>query len=270
MKRFLVRTIAVSLFLALFLASPLQAVTTRPVLSSHAISGAPPTINGAVGAGEWPGTPQIVFNESMEPTQGYTYLIPTYVYFFNDSEYIYVLVDVVGDTTENTRDECLLAFTNGDQYAVPEGFGDSTVSRCTPQEVVFKAGFGASPNSQTIHRIYEWKVPLSAIGASPGQAIDFCSPHSLKYDNACQTLTGSLGYDASYEPNRTHDNIWPPGLVDVSEAPPFNTSKSKWGILQLAQSQNVPTLSEWGMILMGLFLAGAAVWTIKRRDAFSM
>jgi hypothetical protein len=46
-------------------------------------------------------------------------------------------------------------------------------------------------------------------------------------------------------------------------------SRGEWGLLQLqpTQNQNVPTLSEWGMILMGLILAGAAMWAMKRKQS---
>jgi hypothetical protein len=72
-----------------------------------------------------------------------------------------------------------------------------------------------------------------------------------------------LGYDAS----NGHDNIWPPGLIAVHDM--SVEARGEWGLLQLqpTQNQSIPTLSEWGMILMGLILAGAAMWAMKRKNA---
>ncbi|MDO9263269.1 MAG: IPTL-CTERM sorting domain-containing protein [Desulfosalsimonadaceae bacterium] len=234
-------------------------------MTSHEVTDAAPTIDGVVGPGEWPGTPQIEFSATTPPSPPYTYVIPTRVYFYNDLSNIYVLVDAGGDTTADSGDECLLIFGNGSQYIVPEGFGLGNVSYCTPQGIVFSAGFSTTPTSPDIpvpHRIYEWRIPFSAIGASPGQQIDFCSPHYWKFQ--CPVEEGSLGYDAT----TGNDNIWPPGLIGV----PDPNDRDDWGTLRLqpTQPRSIPTLSEWGMILMGLALAGAAVRTLKRRDALSM
>jgi hypothetical protein len=249
--------------LVLLLSLSVSVFAQGPSLISHAVTGSAPTINGSVGQGEWPGAPQIIFNGAMTPTPGYTYVIPTYVYFCNDLTYIYVLVDAVGDATSDAYDECLLIFGNGNDYILTEGFGDG--NSC-PQGVTFASGFGASPNSATNHRIYEWRVPLSEINANPGQMIDFCSPHNSKY--LCLFPTGNPGGSLGYDETTGNDNIWPPGLIEVNDM----TNREAWGRLQLQPTdrQSVPTLSEWGIILMGLFLAGAAIWTMKRKLKFSM
>jgi hypothetical protein len=40
------------------------------------------------------------------------------------------------------------------------------------------------------------------------------------------------------------------------------------GIIASCQkdSRSVPTLSEWGMIIMSILLAGSAIWMIRRRQ----
>jgi len=199
-----------------------QANVQKPEIFSHGISGVAPTINGIVNDGEWPDAPQLVFNQNTPPTADITYVIPTYVYFCNDPNHIYVLVDVVGDTTDNVWDECLLIFGNGNQTYIPEGFGNGNLSSCTPQGITFATGMGASPNSETIHRIFEWKIPFVVLGATAGLQLDFCSPHYWKFQ--CPVQNGSLGYDAS----TGYDNVWPPGLVGLFDP----QDRSQWGIFQ--------------------------------------
>jgi hypothetical protein len=260
-NRFSIKCVAgVFVFLFLF-CLPMSALADRPELVSRKLTGAAPTINGAVGAGEWPGPPQIVFTGDTEPSPPFTYIIPTYVYFCNDLTYIYVLVDAVGDTTQDGGDECLLIFANGADYLLTEGFADG--NSC-PEGVDYASGFGASPNSASSHRIHESRIPLSAINAVPGQLIDFCSPNDSKYMclRPSAKLGGSLGFDAT----TGNDNIWPPGLNEVHNM--SEESRGEWGLIQLqpTQQQSIPTLSEWGMILMGLILAGAALWAMKRKN----
>ncbi|MCU0599139.1 MAG: IPTL-CTERM sorting domain-containing protein [Desulfobacterales bacterium] len=251
----------VFVFLFLF-CLPMSALADRPELVSRKITGAAPSINGVVGAGEWPGPPQLVFDGDTEPSPPFTYIDPTFVYFCNDLTHIYVLVDAVGDKTQDGGDECLLIFANGEDYILTEGFGDG--SMC-PDGIQYASGFGSSPNDASSHRIHEFRIPLSEINAIPGQILDFCSPHNSKY--MCLRPTGSPGGSLGYDETTGNDNIWPPGLNEVHDM--REESRGEWGLLQLqpTQNQNVPTLSEWGMILMGLILAGAAMWAMKRKQS---
>jgi hypothetical protein len=264
-NRFLKKCVAgVFVFLFLF-CLPMSALADRPELVSRKVTGAAPSINGVVGAGEWPGPPQIVFNGATETSPPFTYIIPTYVYFCNDLTYIYVLVDAVGDTTQDGYDECLLIFANGEDYILTEGFG---MGDSCPEGIEYASGFGASPNSASSHRIHEFRISLSEINAIPGQILDFCSPHSSKY--ICLRPTGNPGGSLGYDDSNGHDNIWPPGLNEVNDM--SEESRGEWGILQLqpTQNQSIPTLSEWGMILMGIFLAGVSVIFMKRRNKVSI
>jgi len=70
------------------------------------------------------------------------------------------------------------------------------------------AGFGGSPNSGIDHRIYEFKIPLNLLGASPGDTIGFASPIG----------PDSIPYDA----NTGRHNIWPAGaeIDDLSTVQP--------------------------------------------------
>ena len=231
--------IAILLICILALNLPLLANAKGSTLGSTYITGNPPTIDGVVKS-EGSGlvlhrsysirTPPILITT--------LYVMPTYVYILNDLENLYFLVDAVGDTVANDDDECLLVFGVGDEIFVGEAFGDGTTNPCIPDGVEVNAGFGASMNSATPHRIYEWKIPLASIDASAGQPIDFSSPRYLKFSGpVCSALgIGSMPYDADlYDhdgdintPPVNRDNIWPPDI------PTYVTEdRSDWGILQL-------------------------------------
>ena len=72
-------------------------------VSSNPLVGPAPTIDGAAGLTEWGGAYQLYLDGAIYP-------IETYVYFLNDSDNLYVLVDAVDDQSEDDPDECLLVF----------------------------------------------------------------------------------------------------------------------------------------------------------------
>jgi hypothetical protein len=76
-----------------------------PVMHSQ-LTSSPPSIDGTVQLGEWS---NLVISFT-SPTYPDSYVLPTYVYFMNDVSNLYVLVDAVGDTTNEVSDECLLIF----------------------------------------------------------------------------------------------------------------------------------------------------------------
>ena len=76
--------IAVLLICILALNLPLLANAKGPTLDSTYITGNPPTIDGIVSQGEWPGSPQIVFDQNTPNPKNYLYVMPTYVYVLND------------------------------------------------------------------------------------------------------------------------------------------------------------------------------------------
>lgn len=208
-----------------------------------------PVIDGVYAQSEW-GEPQLHITSP----------IPTYVYFKNDLDFLYVCVDaangVGGDYTEEDQDHCTLAFYNPEkgviliiQISGPVGvmaFSDSQAA----------IGFGQSPNSPIAHKIYEFKLPLIMDDfewASACITLRFASPHvndrSLPYD----WNGGSPRY-----------NIWPPTAVyeDVST----------YGLLKLAcpfvggevQPQNVATISWWLMALSIITLSTGIVLNKKK------
>jgi len=256
--------IAILLICILALNLPLLANAKGPTLGSTFITGNPPTIDGIVSQGEWPGSPQIVFDLNTPNPNNYLYVMPTYVYILNDLNNLYFLVDAVGDTVANDNDECLLAFGVGDEIFVGEVLGNGNTNSahlCFPSGTEVTPGFGTSMNSQTLHRIYEWKIPLASIHANAGQPIDFSSPRYLKFSSQldCPNIgTGSMPYDA----DAGRDNIWPP---DISTY--VTDNRSDWGILQLQPifpPERVPSLSEWGLILLSLLLAASACGYLRK------
>jgi len=202
--------------------------------------------------------------------------IPINVYFSNDDAFLYVCVDAAdesdGDFTQDENDHCLLMFdTNHDEvisaghedlfhisanglnwHNVPESDGVAYwVRHCdfdAHAGLEGVVGFGTSPNSPINHRIYEFQIPLSLLGASPGDTIGFASPIEPE----------SIPYDYS-RPIGFQHNIWPQDATASDMA--------TWGDLVLAPSATapVPTVSQWGMIAMGILLAAALIWSVRRR-----
>jgi hypothetical protein len=221
-----------------------------------------PTIDGVFSHAEWT-NPQLLIETP----------IPTSVYFANDRDFLYILVDAAnaagGDYTEGEGDHCLLMFDTNNDEVISKGHEDlfiiygngykwhavaaqdgivSWIEHCNFDSHVGLegvVGFGDSPNSPINHRIYEFQIPLSLLGASPGDTIGFVSagqPASIPFD-----------VDTS------RHNIWPPNATV--------TDMATWGDLVLASSSTapVPTMGQWGMIGMGILLAVALVWSVRRR-----
>ena len=180
----------------------------RPSINSQ-WTNSPPSIDGVVGSGEWSNL-QITFQSPEYPD---SYVLPTYVYFMNDNTNLYVMVDAVGDTTDNEYDECLLTFNYQDSppyfqhYAELIGTSTSWTEGGTIASYDGAVGFNG-------HKVYEFSIPLNAINAQPGQPIDFCSP-----------AYGIKGASIPYDSDGPKDNVWPQGL-DVSNL-------NSWGILNL-------------------------------------
>jgi len=233
----------------------------------------PPTIDGAFSAGEWT-NPQLELTPPAFP-------IHALVYFMNDANYLYISVDAAdaayGDYTEDFGDYCVLAFDVGndglwtkdvDTVFVIHGSGDvyhelagiglgSYYGHCLASDHVHAGfdgaiGFGTSPNAPTQdHRIYEIRIPLSMIGASPGDTVGFSSPSGWD----------SLPYDAW---DGRH-NVWPLfaswtdlgtwGDIVLASAPPVG------GILIPVEKAEI--LAPW--IVVALAAVALAVFAMRRK-----
>ena len=117
--------------------------------------------------------------------------IEAYVYFKNDGDYLYALVDVADDTTED-GDESTLSFDTGHDTTYTDGHGDTfswyfdefdhRIWDSTADDYVLcrhfdpsppphtglavDRGFGTSPNSGINHVMYEYRIPLPLILAT--------------------------------------------------------------------------------------------------------
>jgi hypothetical protein len=232
---------------------------TYAALNSNPIIGPAPTINGTVGWNEWQGAYQLYLD-------GTTYQIETYVYFLNDNQNLYVLVDAIDDQTQNDSDECLLVFGIPPDYHAIEIWGGDT----TPLEQKFSngasgssaKGFGTSPNGPvTPHRIYEFQINLASIGLQPGGSIEFYSPQSLK--------SGSIHYASMpYDYATGRDNVYPVGLSTTTDSgnPVVLSSVNGYDTLTTSSYASIPTLSQWGTIIFSVLLVLSGLMRGRRRQ----
>lgn len=239
---------AALLFVWIFQVPSSYSFPQRPDISSGDATANPPVIDGD--PSEWQSQPvSITLNNPPYPIQ-------TYVYFMNDHSYLYVLVDVVGDTTNGSGcDECLLEFNSFPTTDIEVGFKDGGITKLPnpfPVGGQVQISFRNSFNSATPHRIYELRIPLSYIGAGAGQIIDFSSP-SVK--GICPS--GSIPYDGT---NGTafYDNIYPSWLNQSD----INT----YARLHLqGHGTTIPTMTEWGMIIFTLLAGVGAIYYLRRQ-----
>jgi len=194
----------------------------------------PPTIDGRFESGEW-SNPQLV----MRPP---TYPLAADAYFSNDASLLYVMVDVVGDETDEVvagqhctlADESLLVF-NFERPVIVRTVGvkgDKTKGEAGFDGII---GFDSSPTNPRNHKLFEFSIPLTTIRATPGQSIDFSSPaggqmNIVKGEYICQGQA-SIAYDATTK----KDNIWPLGLEALS--------LYTWGILVIQQAAQATSTS---------------------------
>ena len=191
-------TIAMVANLMFTFAMPVNAHYTGAVIQSKSAITIP-TIDGVFSPSEWADA-AIVDLQAEDPNNE----IEAYVYFKNDGDYLYVLVDVAGDTTEGD-DESTLSFDTGHDTAYTDGHEDTfswhfvefdhRVWNSTAGDHVLccyfnptlplhtglavASGFGTSPKSGINHVMYEYRIPLPLILAAPGDTIGFAMDGEL-------------------------------------------------------------------------------------------
>jgi hypothetical protein len=225
------------------------AYSQRPVINSQ-WTDSPPKIDGMFMAGEWSNL-QIVMTEPDFP-------IDAFAYFLNDNFNLYVLVDAIEDTTQDTGDECLLVFDFDSRIRISiKGTSDSTTK--SSEDFDAAIGFESSPNSPNTHVIYEFCIPFSYLNIEPGDPIDFCSPF---WKNQA-----SIPFDPSGGEN--NDNVWPPEIGMGNE---WRTDRDLWGVLSSGREATVggiitPTnkLAMLTPYLALVALIGAAISIMIRR-----
>jgi hypothetical protein len=248
----------------LFIALILSFLTLIPAYGNTVITlqstytDTPPIIDGSFTSGEWPSTAALEI----------PFPIHTRVYISNDKTYLYMFIDaasVSGDYMKEDQDHCSVYVYNsgkglritvlGDetQYCESTDSASAPLSWTTiscPSGVQAVAGFGPGPDKPTPHRMYEFTIPLSFIGAASGGLIYFGSP---------EDGLGSIPFD--YNGGSPRENIWPLGANPGD----FST----WELIQLASPSvgvAVPTLNEWGIIiLIGVVGTGSVYYLRKRR-----
>jgi len=176
---------------------PLPVMASGPIINSNRMTTAV-TVDGASGTGEWDDAAYV------HVTTGTMVNFEYYLYVKNDDKWIYVCLDAVGDTTQDSGDEGILRFDTGHDEVLTHEGEDSLHSssdyinrhflynstsgmwssiHCTSTSgvpfshhgrdesgMVAAIGFGPSPNSGTSHRIYEYKIPMALgdLNAYPG------------------------------------------------------------------------------------------------------
>jgi len=156
-----------------------------------------PTIDGSYNPvpGEWEDA-TLVDLGALNPQP-----MKAYGYFKHDVNFLYVLIDVIDDTTNDIEDESHLDFDTGHDLIASDGaddqfwiYGDGDtyhvvydssgpgyVTHCAPFDtglplhagLAAAAGMSSSPYGAGAHRVYEYKIPLALIQVSPGSTIGF-------------------------------------------------------------------------------------------------
>jgi hypothetical protein len=153
-----------------------------------------PTIDGIFGPSEWSDA-AVVDLLAADPANE----LEAYAYFKNNADYLYICVDVPDDTTIDPSDASGFSFDTGHdgvytaghddtffimqgatRHFVSNGTDDYTV-HCVPFNTTLPLhtglagnfGLGPSPNSGAVHRIYEYRIPLALLLASPGDTLGF-------------------------------------------------------------------------------------------------
>ena len=208
---------------------------------------------------EWPSNTSEAALEIIGP-------IHTLVYVKNDNSSLFMMVNaasVSGDYSEENEDHCTVYIYKAGKGLRVTIFGDGTkycestnsVSSpltwnaiTCPAGVTAADGFGPSPEKPASHRMYEFKLPLSAIGAVPGDIIYFASPFDLINSLPFNYNSGSSTY-----------NIWPESAAA--------RDLDSWGQIQLGQSTqfSVPAFSQWGTLVFVILIGFSAVCSIRRQ-----
>ncbi len=153
-----------------------------------------PTIDGIFGPDEWSDAAMVDLLAADPANQ-----LEAYAYFKNNADYLYICVDVPGDTTADFEDASGVSFDTGHDGVYTAGHDDTFfieynttehfvsngtaeyIIHCSPFDTALPLhsglagdwGFGSSPNSGVAHRIYEYCIPLALLLASPGDTLGF-------------------------------------------------------------------------------------------------
>jgi len=158
----------------------------------------PVTIDGAVGTGEWADAYKQYLGGNAS----------TFIFIKHDSDFLYILLDVTNDTTQDNVDIGYLSFDIGERliwdleeqgfsiyYYAPWGNYTKmhTIENhkicCHPEfnqtkhpGLAGEGGFGTSPDGPTNHTIFEFKIPFYMLPPLTGAAGESVGLYILVYD----------------------------------------------------------------------------------------
>jgi len=150
----------------------------------------PVTMDGAMGTGEWADA----YKQDLGGTAG------TFIFIKHYADFLYILLDLTNDTTQNNNDMSWLFFDVGNDaiwdeeqtfyiyyYAPWNNYTSIHYSGFYHQEccapfnstlhpgIAGAGGFGTSPDGPTNHNIFEYKIPLNLLGmtGAAGETVGF-------------------------------------------------------------------------------------------------
>jgi len=210
----------------------------RPVLESGLTESAP-AIDGAIGVDEWSDAVLVDLVDEFAANE-----MPVALMVMNDGSMLYICYDAYGDMTEGWDDASSIAFDTDNDRLETDGADDefamatqtigttihmvyddgswNWVEDCAPfahEGLSGAFGFAASPGHEVEHRIYEYAIPLSLLGVSPGDTLGL-----LGGSHECPGVYDShFGYE-----------IWWPGVTN------WGVDMDLYGDLLLAEPVIVP------------------------------
>jgi hypothetical protein len=201
-----------------------------------------PVIDGVVSAEEWFGADAVDYM-AIDGMNG----MAATMYILNNGTHLFILIDVVGDTTASEGDVAFVEFDTGNDGLRSDGHedafmllttgagvdtthtvysGGSWTEHCFPFDdsdtdhdgLAGAVGFGAGVESTTAHRLFELCIPLALLMAFPGDTLGLVS------------FVGEVYYPDDKEVYSSWPMFFedaPPmamyGDLVLSEEPPFTT-----------------------------------------------
>lgn len=205
---------------ALVLASAMPALATQPTINSPWAK-VIPFVDGIFGPAEWNDAAMVDLQaaDPLNPMQGYLYMK-------NDAEYLYFLIDVPGDTTNDPWEGWCFSFG--------KITGGSSGWAVVP-------GFGPSPNSATPHRIFESSLELAWASFKAGDAL-------LSILSVTDDTTGQW-------------DKWP---VHGQDPLCFDEPYGRV-LLNSGRPAPVPSVTLWGTVGLAAAMGVLVVWHLRRR-----
>jgi hypothetical protein len=293
--RMLAAIVVSALVLSLMLSSVGRTKAHTGDWIDSAFTVAPPTIDGAMGVGEWSDARTIDLGAIPDNN------VPAYLLVKNDATYIYIAYDAIGDTTSSPSDVASISFdtnhdlassvgaedafilgegtANGQGHYTYDGMGWS--EDCSPFDTLLPGhsglagayGYGPSDLSPTDHQIYELQIPLALVDPSGMSVIGFLGASEM----APGVLDTEVGFDYSTWPVYLFslpglDSFGDLRLGNPSQPDDFNINPPSDGFKGAVGSMVNYTLNvvNLGTSIDTFDLGTVAVWPTSLWDATGM